>query len=141
MSSQGDRKGANYASVDHFASLSVAFRSRGTSSSKASVRAGLSVGAAAINRAAHAQCVERGVVSGESYMGSNASEYWAESAQAWFEATVRCDVNCGLNTREELALCDWASLGKPVPKAGAHGGASDQCSCMGAGSCRRRGAC
>ena len=31
-------------------------------------------------------------------MGSNASEYWAEAAQSWFEASVRCDVNCGLNT-------------------------------------------
>ena len=41
-------------------------------------------------------------------MGSNASEYWAESTQAWFEASVRCDVNCGLNTREELEQRDPA---------------------------------
>lgn len=82
---------------------------------------GLDDDARARIRAAHARCVERGVVSGESYMGSNASEYWAESAQAWFEATVRCDVNCGLNTREELALCDPAIASELALAFGADG--------------------
>jgi hypothetical protein len=59
-------------------------------------------------RAAHNAALDRATVSAESYMGSNASEYWAEATQAWFEASVRCDVNCGLNTRAELARCDPA---------------------------------
>ena len=82
---------------------------------------GLDDAARARIRAAHAACVARGVVSGECYMGSNASEYWAESAQAWFEATVRCDVNCGLNTREELALCDPAVASELALAFGADG--------------------
>ena len=69
---------------------------------------GLDDAARARIRAAHADALRRGLVDSESYMGSNASEYWAESAQAWFEASVRCDVNCGLNTREELRRRDPA---------------------------------
>ena len=59
-------------------------------------------------RAAHRAALDRATVSAESYMGSNASEYWAEATQSWFEASVRCDVNCGLNTRAELVRCDPA---------------------------------
>lgn len=40
------------------------------------------------------------------YMASNAQEYWAEGAQAWFDATVRTDVNSGINTREKLKRHD-----------------------------------
>ena len=69
---------------------------------------GLDDAARARIRAAHADALRRGLVDSDSYMGSNASEYWAESAQAWFEASVRCDVNCGLNTREELRRRDPA---------------------------------
>ena len=58
--------------------------------------------------AAHRAALDRATVSAESYMGSNASEYWAEATQSWFEASVRCDVNCGLNTRAELVRCDPA---------------------------------
>jgi hypothetical protein len=57
-------------------------------------------------RAAHKAALAAGLVDDASYMGSNASEYWAESAQAWFDASVRCDVNCGLNSREELSRRD-----------------------------------
>lgn len=67
---------------------------------------GLDDGARARIRAAHAAAVGRNLVHAQSYAGSNASEYWAEGAQAWFDAGVRCDVNCGLNTREELVARD-----------------------------------
>jgi hypothetical protein len=69
---------------------------------------GLDDAARARIRAAHADALRRGLIDAESYMGSNSSEYWAESAQAWFEASVRCDVNCGLNTRAELRRRDPA---------------------------------
>lgn len=36
------------------------------------------------------------------YMLENADEYWAEGSQAWFGATVRTDVNSGINTRQLL---------------------------------------
>lgn len=39
-------------------------------------------------------------------MMSNAEEYWAEGVQAWFDASVREDVNCGLNTRCKLREAD-----------------------------------
>ena len=37
-----------------------------------------------------------------SYMMCNAQEFWAESVQAWFGASVRTDVNCGINTRDAV---------------------------------------
>lgn len=40
------------------------------------------------------------------YMMENADEYWAEGCQSWFEATVRTDVNSGINTRERLKQHD-----------------------------------
>lgn len=40
------------------------------------------------------------------YMLANADEYWAEGAQAWFEATIRTDVNSGINTRQKLRKHD-----------------------------------
>lgn len=42
------------------------------------------------------------------YMASNADEYWAEGAQAWFDATLRSDVNSGINTRAKLKAHDPA---------------------------------
>ncbi|KAI7837512.1 hypothetical protein COHA_008648 [Chlorella ohadii] len=42
------------------------------------------------------------------YMMANASEYWAEGSQAWFEATVREDVTSGVNTRQKLRARDPA---------------------------------
>ncbi len=36
----------------------------------------------------------------------NEDEYWAEGCQSWFDATVRCDVNDGVNSREKLAQHD-----------------------------------
>ncbi|KAL3139134.1 hypothetical protein ABBQ32_005920 [Trebouxia sp. C0010 RCD-2024] len=40
------------------------------------------------------------------YMMENADEYWAEATQSWFDATVRTDVNDGVNTREKLKKHD-----------------------------------
>eukprot|EP00775_Hariotina_reticulata_P012948 gene12948-13076_t len=40
------------------------------------------------------------------YMMDNADEYWAEATQAWFGATVRTDVNSGINTRSLLQQRD-----------------------------------
>ena len=42
------------------------------------------------------------------YMGSCADEYWAEGTQSWFDATVRTDVNGGINTRDKLRQHDRA---------------------------------
>ncbi|KAF6254715.1 hypothetical protein COO60DRAFT_1703205 [Scenedesmus sp. NREL 46B-D3] len=42
----------------------------------------------------------------ECYMMDNADEYFAEASQAWFGATVRCDVNSGINTRDKLQQHD-----------------------------------
>jgi hypothetical protein len=36
------------------------------------------------------------------YMMRNSGEYWAEGTQAWFEVTLRHDVNGGYNTQERL---------------------------------------
>jgi hypothetical protein len=40
------------------------------------------------------------------YMMDNADEYFAEACQSWFEATVREDVNSGVNTRAALKAHD-----------------------------------
>jgi hypothetical protein len=40
------------------------------------------------------------------YMMDNADEYWAEGCQSWFDATVRSDVNSGINTRQKLKAHD-----------------------------------
>ena len=40
------------------------------------------------------------------YMMDNADEYFAEACQSWFEATVREDVNSGVNTRAALKARD-----------------------------------
>lgn len=39
-------------------------------------------------------------------MMDNADEYWAEGCQSWFDATVRSDVNSGINTRQKLKTHD-----------------------------------
>lgn len=39
-------------------------------------------------------------------MMSNVDEFWAEGTQAWFDATVRTDVNSGVNTRVKLKAHD-----------------------------------
>lgn len=46
---------------------------------------------------------ESGNFNNSSYIMKNAEEFWAESSQAWFEATVRTDVTSGLRSRWELA--------------------------------------
>lgn len=45
-------------------------------------------------------------------MMANPEEFWAEGAQAWFHASDRTDVNCGINTRTGLreALPDLAAM-------------------------------
>lgn len=40
------------------------------------------------------------------YMMASSQEYWAEATQAWFNATVRRDVNAGINTRESIKRHD-----------------------------------
>jgi hypothetical protein len=42
------------------------------------------------------------------YNQQNAKEYFAEGVQAWFGATLRTDVNGGINTREKLEAHDPA---------------------------------
>lgn len=39
-------------------------------------------------------------------MMANEDEYWAEGCQSWFDATIRTDVNDGVNTREKLKAHD-----------------------------------
>lgn len=39
-------------------------------------------------------------------MMKNVEEYWAEACQAWFDATVRTDVNSGINQRQILQAHD-----------------------------------
>ena len=53
-------------------------------------------------RLCHAEAMRRGLYDSGCYMGSCADEYWAEATQSWFDATVRTDVNCGVNTREKI---------------------------------------
>ncbi|KAI8473554.1 MAG: hypothetical protein J3K34DRAFT_499330 [Monoraphidium minutum] len=50
------------------------------------------------------------------YMMENASEYWAEGTQIWFDATARVDVNSGVNTRERLRRDD-PSLARLLERA------------------------
>ena len=42
------------------------------------------------------------------YMATNADEYWAEGTQSWFDATMRRDVNAGVNCRARLQAHDPA---------------------------------
>jgi hypothetical protein len=46
------------------------------------------------------------VLCADCYMMFNAEEYWAEGCQSWFDATVRTDVNSGINTRDKLKAHD-----------------------------------
>ena len=50
--------------------------------------------------------IANGVLVRESYMGSSADEYFAEGAQAWFQASARVDVNEGMMTRSQVKLRD-----------------------------------
>ncbi|KAL1504148.1 hypothetical protein AB1Y20_010557 [Prymnesium parvum] len=59
-------------------------------------------------RICHDQALASGLYSADCYMSSCADEYWAEGTQSWFNATVRTDVNCGINTREKLRRHDPA---------------------------------
>ncbi|KAG1658383.1 hypothetical protein FOA52_010061 [Chlamydomonas sp. UWO 241] len=42
----------------------------------------------------------------ECYMMTNEQEYWAVGTEAWFESTIRSDVNDGVTTRERLRAHD-----------------------------------
>ena len=48
----------------------------------------------------HQAALAQGQLDRHSYMMSNAEEFWAEAAQAWFHASRRDDVNCGIKTRQ-----------------------------------------
>jgi len=56
--------------------------------------------------AAFESAIEKGIYCKGSYIASNAEEYWAESSQAWFHATVRTDVTSGLTTRRAVRKRD-----------------------------------
>lgn len=49
---------------------------------------------------------QSGLYSPDIYMMENEEEYWAEACQSWFNATIRTDVNNGINTREKLEAHD-----------------------------------
>lgn len=38
----------------------------------------------------------------KAYLMENSEEFWAETSQAWFEATLREDVTSGLRTKQEI---------------------------------------
>jgi hypothetical protein len=54
--------------------------------------------AAAVD-AAFRNAVDKSLYPAKIYMMANKNEYWAEGTQAWFDVTVRKDVNGGINTR------------------------------------------
>ena len=56
--------------------------------------------------AAYDNAMQTGILPAGLYISSNAHEYWAELAQAYFGATIRTDVNAGINTRAELEKRD-----------------------------------
>jgi hypothetical protein len=56
--------------------------------------------------AAYRNAVSGGLYPAGIYMLANRQEYWAEGTQAWFEVTVRGDVNGGFNTRAKLKAHD-----------------------------------
>ncbi len=56
--------------------------------------------------AAYRNARDRGLYPAGIYMMANSAEYWAEGTQAWFDATIRSDVNGGLNTRAKLKTHD-----------------------------------
>jgi hypothetical protein len=57
-------------------------------------------------KAAYAAAIKEGLHDPESYLASNADEYWAEATQAWFEATVRTDATAGMTTRAAVKTRD-----------------------------------
>ena len=69
---------------------------------------GLSPEVRALVRLCHDDAVSRGLYPPRCYMASNADEYWAEGTQSWFDATVRRDVNGGIDSRERLRAHDPA---------------------------------
>ena len=69
---------------------------------------GLSEEARGLIRAAHADALTRRLYPSSCYMASNPDEYWAEGTQSWFDATVRTDVNVGVNSRARLCAHDPA---------------------------------
>uniref|UniRef100_A0A7S0WVU0 von Hippel-Lindau disease tumour suppressor beta domain-containing protein n=1 Tax=Chlamydomonas leiostraca TaxID=1034604 RepID=A0A7S0WVU0_9CHLO len=56
--------------------------------------------------ALYARARESGVYERGIYAMENADEYWAEGTQAWFDATIRTDVNSGVNSRDTLKRLD-----------------------------------
>ncbi len=56
--------------------------------------------------AAYKSAQEKNLYPKTCYMMADSQEYWAEGTQAWFNATVRSDVNGGINTREKIQAHD-----------------------------------
>lgn len=69
---------------------------------------GLSDEMRALVQHCYSEAVARGLYPEGCYTISCAEEYFAEGTQAWFDATMRTDVNGGLNTREKLRTHDPA---------------------------------
>ena len=69
---------------------------------------GMSDEARELVRSAHSDALRRGLYPRDCYMGSNEDEYWAEGTQAWFDASVRTDVNASVNSRARLCAHDPA---------------------------------
>ncbi len=71
-----------------------------------SIDAHLSGELAGAIRAAYDGAMREGLYPAGAYMARDAGEYWAEGTQAWFDVTVRSDVNGGINTRQKLQAHD-----------------------------------
>lgn len=56
--------------------------------------------------AAYDAALAAGMYGRDTYMMANEQEYWATAVEAWFESTVRVDVNSGINTRAGLRRHD-----------------------------------
>lgn len=52
--------------------------------------------------AAYKNALDSGAIPGGLYISSTVNEFWAECVQAYFHASIRTDVNAGINTREAL---------------------------------------
>jgi hypothetical protein len=57
-------------------------------------------------QAAYGEAMKEGLYPAGAYMARDAGEYWAEGTQAWFEVTLRNDVNGGINTRQKVEAHD-----------------------------------
>ena len=81
----------------------------------------------AMVRRCYDDAMARGLYAPGCYMGSCADEYWAEGTQSWFDATVRTDVNGGVNTRTKLRAHDPALALLLAPSTATEGASPTAC--------------